>query len=328
MTANSNGDLLQNTTGVEQNDGRRKRKRSSSLSSTTTNHNIQIKSNNKRINVIPHIETLSSERMMNLRNRPLKAATAGVDSPGNPGTTANQNISKSPPATLSSITTTSTTINNKNTDNHSVTRRSKRNNQQQQSPSTTVGDSLRQQDNSSTTSSLPVSSTRSIRSFFPLRTIGAVCELFRSQLNPQNQSSTVREDGHFEPDLALLSIVIGIVEASLTRAWDEEYASKFISDIASTTTTGAAAATTTATNTNNGKDMIKKEIHSSNPPTTSLNTTRPLSEAGSYSPAEATPAPIVTVRNGIHSPLDMPIPTVFYENVESLLKKFTTHIKG
>lgn len=319
MTANSNGDLLQNTTGVEQNEGRRKRKRSSSLSSPT-NNNINNKSNanNKRINVIPNIDTLSSERMMNLRNRPLKAATAGVDSPGNPGTTANQNISKSPATTISSPTTS---LNNKNTDNHSVTRRSKRNNQQQ-SPSTSIGDSLRQQDNLSTTSSLPASSTRSIRSFFPLRTIGAVCELFRSQLNPQNQSSTVREDGHFEPDLALLSIVIGIVEASLTRAWDEEYVSKFISDIATTT---PADSTTTTTN---SKDMIKKEIHSSNPPTTAINTTRSISEAGSYSPAEATPAPIVAVRNGIHSPLDIPIPTVFYENVESLLKKFTTHIKG
>ncbi|KAH9418569.1 Menin [Dermatophagoides pteronyssinus] len=49
---------------------------------------------------------------------------------------------------------------------------------------------------------------------------------------------------------------------------------------------------------------------------------------GSYSPAEASIAPIVPiVSNIIHTPLDIPIPTVYYENVENLLKKFQQHIK-
>lgn len=230
---------------------------------------------------------------MNLRNRPLKAATADA-SPN--------------------ITVTSSHISSSadKTDRRSGNRRrshpSPRSRQQPfSSPSISRSSSPQQP---------------SIRNYFPLKTIGSVCELFRSQICPNSSSHfSVEHDAlsselyhsqinHIEPNLALLSIVIGIVESSLTNGTFQEEESMLLNM--------------------QTEDVInsKNSLYPAGPTLTNGNNNRNGNGSGGYSPAEATTAPIVGSSNANLSPLDLPIPTVHYETVETLLNKFATQIKG
>ena len=58
-------------------------------------------------------------------------------------------------------------------------------------------------------SSKQMADSRSARRLFPLKTIGDVCELFRSQLRADRR-----------PNLAQLSIVAGLIESALTSSRD------------------------------------------------------------------------------------------------------------
>lgn len=151
----------------------------------------------------------------------------------------------------------------------------------------------------------------SIRNFFPLRTIGSVCELFRSQICPQSSHCSMQiddnssslfhgSDSQLEPDLALLSIVVGIIETNMTKSL------YLLGD--------------------NDLSLPSEPFDDAKGATLFVNDNR--RESGSYSPAEATPAPTVGTSNAINSPLDFHIPTVYYETVSSLLSQFTTQIKG
>ncbi|OTF82678.1 hypothetical protein BLA29_002877, partial [Euroglyphus maynei] len=316
---------------------------SSSSSSNNNKLNLQTKQQQQ-----PNIKlsTISNENKnhtnipgpittMNLRNRTLKiaatATTTTIDSK-TPTVTEQQpssNISTLATCPQTALPTISDTIiNNNRNDNETKRRRSNRrqnNNSNKQSiDSASIRSDLQQQQQQQQTS-LPVSSSsslnssRSIRSFFPLRTIGAVCELFRSQLYPgqcndNDDDSNLTNNHHQssnrnEPDLALLSIVLGIIETSLTRGlYDSESSSTSINNEHSMTTTLSQSSD------QQRPSMTDDDRQDS----TTMNN-------GSYSPAEASIVPIVS--NIIHTPLDIPIPTVYYENVENLLRKFQQHIK-
>ncbi|UXI17374.1 signal peptide peptidase-like 2B-like [Sarcoptes scabiei] len=171
---------------------------------------------------------------------------------------------------------------------------------------------------------------RSLQSFFPLRTIGEVCDLFRYQIGPLSDAKKCSPNKQLnhdisptnnhhrkknsEPDLALLSIVIGLIEISITRGLYEDENDGIHSE------EKCERSNSNLTNV----PLTQKNNHSSNKSTNSITNCH---SAGHYSPAEATPAPIVAMSNVIHSSMDIPIPTVYYENIETLLKKFQTHIK-
>lgn len=169
------------------------------------------------------------------------------------------------------------------------------------------------------------SSSSSIRNFFPLQTIGSVCELFRSQICPDSLSNYSHDVHHselyygtdgtdrmMEPNLALLSIVIGIIEQSLTNGTfshdDEDSLLTSVSNVDDSVKTNNGLLTSNSGNRNHN--------HNEN-----------NNGSGGYSPAEATTAPNVGSSNSNSSPLDLSIPTVHYETVKQLLNKFTTQIE-
>lgn len=241
--------------------------------------------------------------VMNLRNRPLKiAATAEADDKS--GSTGGS----SAPAQTSTVTASARPgrpAGRRGRRGSSAAALANTTSSSQSSPS-----AAERHDSLSTSASAHPASR-----FFPLTTIGSVCELFRWQMaNDTNDTNSTQG----APDLALLSIVLGIVEANLTSpetmvmAADEEE-NKFL-----------LSSTVTSTGSTEPVDC---------PGNSRL--------YGGNSPAEGTPAPnMVPETNGSSSaslvasnrispqPLDLPMPAVHWATVEELLAKFTSQIKG